>query len=92
MTFEELEEVARPASVALASRMAERTSDRSLPIDASRAKDFANGASLTYLNTVADPHLPWIWIRQMSMPLDAKNIAPVTLKVCPVNLGAPDGV
>ena len=79
-------------SVALAARIAVRTSERSLPSDASKAKDLAKGASLTYLSTVADPHLPWICIRQMSMPLEAKNIAPVTLKVWPVNRGAPDSV
>ena len=81
-----------PAKVALASKMADLTSARSLPKETSSARDLVSGANHPYLRTVADPHLPWIWMRHTSIPLEARNIAPVTLKLWPVKRGAPDRV
>ena len=80
---------AKPAKVALASKIALRTSVRSLPSDASKAIDFPKGASRTYLSTVSEPHLPWSCILQTSIPLDARKMAPVTRNEWPVNLAAP---
>lgn len=80
---------AKLAKVALASKIALRTSVRSLPSDASKARDLPSGANRTYLSTVSEPHLPWSWILQTSIPLDAKKMAPVTRNECPVNLAAP---
>ena len=45
-----------------------------------------------YLSTALEPQRPCSWMRQTSMPLDAKKIAPVTRHECPENLWAPYAV
>lgn len=46
------------AKVALASRIAVRTSVRSLPNEASSARELPSGARRTYRNTVSEPQRP----------------------------------